>query len=351
MNIPVPNSTLTIAIVANATSGGGAEKSMMAIHEEFLKAGLESNFVALNKNLPINGVPKVTILNRRWKSGVRYTINNYFDFKKIIRSINPKILILNCELPEMFGSLINFRGQIICVEHTTFPWYKKRNLGKIVRLILRIKKVQWVTVIKDSKKIWFGKSAISYIPNPYVSLSKTNNLSSQPPSLAFIGGMKKNKRPEWVIEAGIKSDLKVHVYGDGPLKIILEEKYKNLTKNIKFYGFQLGIWETLPINALVVIPSEFEGDGMVVMEAILSGSPVVLAENEDLKRFQLEDKHYFKDTKELYEIIKRYEKNNFKELIPSDSLKSNLLSARSLNTITKKWLELLAETSYNKISK
>ena len=116
MNIPVPNLKLIIAIVSNATSGGGAEKSMMALHEEFLRAGLESNFVALNKNLPINDVPKVTVLNRRWKSGVRATVNNYFDFKKTIRSIDPQILILNCELPELFGSLINFNGQIICVE-------------------------------------------------------------------------------------------------------------------------------------------------------------------------------------------------------------------------------------------
>jgi len=351
MNILVPNSPLTIAIVSNATSGGGAEKSMMALHEEFLRAGLDSNFVALNKNLSANGVPKVTILNRRWKSGVRSTINNYFDFKKTIKSINPKILILNCELPELFGSLINFKAQIICVEHTTFPWHKKRNLGKIVRLMLRVKEVQWVTVIKGSKKIWFGKNAIAYIPNPYVALSKTNKPLSQPPSLTFIGGMKKNKRPEWVIEAGIKSDLRVHIYGDGPLKIILEEKYKNLTKNIKFYGFQVDIWETLSANTLVVVPSEFEGDGMVAMEAILSGSPVVLAENEDLKRFQLEDKHYFKDINQLCKIIKKYEKNNFKELIPSDFLISNLASARSLNIITIKWLELLAETSYNKIRK
>ena len=351
MNIPVPNSKLIIAIVSNATSGGGAEKSMMALHEEFLRAGLESNFVALNKNLPINDVPKVTVLNRRWKSGVRATVNNYFDFKKTIRSIDPQILILNCELPELFGSLINFNGQIICVEHTTFPWHKKRNLGKVVRVMLRIKKVRWVTVIKDNKKIWIGKNAIAYIPNPYVPVSKTNNLLPQPPSLVFIGGMKKNKRPEWVIEAGIKSDLEVHVYGNGPLKKTLEEKYKNFKNSIKFHGFQLGIWETLPVNALVVIPSKFEGDGMVVMEAILSGNPVALADNQDLKRFQLEEKYYFKDANELYKIINEHKKNNFKELIPSNSFKANLMSARSLNIITEKWLELLVKINYNKITK
>jgi len=351
MNISVLNSTLTIAIVSNATSGGGAEKSMMALHEEFLRLGIESNFVALNRNRSINGVSKVTILNRRWKSGIRSTIDNYFEFKKIIKNIDPKILILNCELPELYGSLINFKGKVICVEHTTFPWHKKRNLGRIVRTRLRVKKVQWVTVIKDSKKIWFGKNAIMYIPNPYVSILKTNKPSEQPPSLVFIGGMKKNKRPEWVIEAGIKSELMVQVYGDGVLKEALEAKYKNLKSNVKFYGFRLDIWENIPFNALVVIPSEFEGDGMVVMEAILSGSPVALADNRDLKRFQLDEKHYFKDINDLCEIINNYKKNNFKELIPTNSFKADLMFSRSLNVIVEKWLELLTQIDYDKNSK
>jgi glycosyltransferase involved in cell wall biosynthesis len=189
-----------------------------------------------------------------------------------------------------------------------------------------------------------------YIPNPYLPLTSTRNVLTQSPSLVFIGGMKKNKIPEWVIEAGLQSNLNVDVYGDGPLKKVLEDKYKNFIKNIKFYGFKLDVWETLPMNALVVVPSEFEGDGMVVMEAILSGSPIVLADNEDLKRFKLEGKHYFKDTSELCEIIKKYEKNNFKELIPSISFKANLMSTRSLNIITEKWLELISSMNYNQIT-
>ena len=87
------------------------------------------------------------------------------------------------------------------------------------------------------------------------------------------------------------------------------------------------------------------------MEAILSGSPVALADNEDLKRFKLEGKHYFKDISELCEIIRKYEKNNFKELISSNSFQADLMSTRSLNIIKEKWLELLFEINYNEITK
>ena len=90
---------------------------------------------------------------------------------------------------------------------------------------------------------------------------------------------------------------------------------------------------------------------MVVMEAILSGNPVALADNQDLKRFQLDNKYYFKDTIELSDIIKKYEKNNFKELIPPDSFKADLMSVRSINIVTEEWLELLVQINYNMIVK
>jgi len=341
------NLNTSITIVSNATSGGGAEKSMLALHKEFINVGLKSNLIALNKyQLSIN-IPNVIILNRRWKSGYKSTVSNYFKFKKIIKDINPDILILNCELPELYGSLLNFNGRIICVEHTTIPWHGKRNLGKVVRILLRIKHVKWVTVIKGKKDIWFGKEASSYIPNPYLQAGSNWRDLNQPSSLTFIGGIKKNKRPEWVIKAGIACNLDVYMYGDGPLKKTLEEKYKRFSNNIKFYGFELDVWDAIPNNTLIVVPSEFEGDGMVVMEAILSGRPVVLAKNEDLKRFGLEEINYFENISELCLTVNKHKKNGFKELIPSDAFISDLKSARSIIKITEKWLELFMEFNYN----
>ena len=159
--------------------------------------------------------------------------------------------------------------------------------------------------------------------------------------------MKENKRPEWVIKAGIECNLKVYIYGDGPLKKTLEEKYKRFSNNIIFYGFKLDVWDIIPNNTLVVVPSEFEGDGMVVMEAILSGSPVVLAKNEDLKRFRLEEINYFENINELCLIVNMHKENGFKELIPSDSFIADLKSARSIIKVTEKWLELFMKFDYN----
>lgn len=331
-----------VVIISNSLSGGGAEKSMEALHNELIKEGVLTYLVALNKSTPIKNTANLVMLDRKWKDGIRSTVLNFLDFKNAIEKINPKTILVNCELPELYISLIKSSNKrIICVEHTTYPWFQKRFLGKVVRILLSIRKVEWITVIKGSDKIWFGNNAICYIPNPFLPESNTRRVLQRKPSLVFIGGMKDNKRPEWVIEAGLQNDLSVDLYGDGPLRLMLKEKYKDLSNQIVFHGFKSNLWQKLPANALVVVPSKFEGDGMVVMEAIIFGNPIVLAENEDLKRFKLRKVHYFKDISDLCKIVKKHQKNNFKELKASSFIKTNLESERSLEKITKEWLEIL----------
>ena len=118
--------------------------------------------------------------------------------------------------------------RVICVEHTSMPWHSMRFIGVCVRLLLKYKKVEWVTVIKGKKEIWVSSSNSKYIANPYIGFSNYLKASGAKPSLVFIGGIKKNKRPDWVIEAGIRNNLSVHLYGEGQLIQTLKAKYSNL---------------------------------------------------------------------------------------------------------------------------
>jgi hypothetical protein len=49
----------SLAIVSNSISGGGAEKSMMAIHKSLLDIGVRSNLIALNLSPDSKTVPFV----------------------------------------------------------------------------------------------------------------------------------------------------------------------------------------------------------------------------------------------------------------------------------------------------
>jgi glycosyltransferase involved in cell wall biosynthesis len=331
-----------IVIVSNSLSGGGAEKSMLALHQEFLKKGIRSYLVALNSSKSVSKVQNAIVLKRTWKAGIRDTFRNFQEFKSKIERINPKTIIVNCELPELYISLLKLKNtRIISVEHTSVPWHKRRAIGVWVRNILKLKKIEWVTVVKGEKKVWMIGNNAKYIANPYISSSNLRKFFEVKPSLVFIGGIKPNKRPEWVIEAGIKNNLKVDLYGEGQYSEILKAKYSKFHKNINFHGYKSNVWKLVHGNSLVVVPSEFEGDGMVIIEAIICRFPLVLAWNKDLIKFGLAEKHYFKDLNELAFVIQKNKNSNFRNLIVSDKLTKNLGEIRSLDLITSQWVSFL----------
>jgi hypothetical protein len=333
-----------LVIVSNALAGGGAEKTMLAIHQELITKGIDCYLIALNKSIQIENIENIKILSREWGGGIKATLSNFLNFKNLINQINPKTIIVNCELPELYISLLkSYKGRIICVEHTSIPWHKKRILGVFVRLLLKLRKVEWVTVIKGERKIWFNGKA-KYIPNPYIGSAYFSKGLDINPSLVFIGGLKENKRPDWVIEAGIKNSIPVNIYGDGKLKFNLESKYSNPLWNIKFHGFKSNVWDLIPNNSLIVIPSEFEGDGMVVIEAIISKYPLLLSWNEDFMRFRLDSKHYFKTLNELEFLVEQNKKNNFRNLVPDDRFIEKLKKQRSLDSIVIDWLSFLEKS-------
>jgi len=297
--------------------------------------------ICLNQAEDMQEIPNVIKLSRTWKSGVIDTCKNYLEFNKSIRTINPNIIILNCELPELYGAMLLKKSKIICVEHTTRPWKGKKLLGIIVRVFLKCKKVGWVTVINKQHKIWFGGRVLAFLPNPYIRYPRGQGNSKKGADLTFVGGLKPNKRPEWVIETGLRLGLSVQLFGTGVLRPHLENKYLENSDQIKFYGFLSNPWNSISSNSLVIVPSDYEGDGMVVVEAVISGNPILLRNNMDLRRFEFEDKHFFNDLDELTTIVSKNTKSRFKNLVVSKSSTLNLEADRSLQKITNAWLRLI----------
>lgn len=330
-----------LVIVSNALAGGGAEKTMLALHLEFIKKGINCYLIALNQSIEIDDMKNIKVLNRFWGDNFKSTVGNFLNFKSLLEEIDPGSIIVNCELPELYISLLKKNNRrIICVEHTSIPWHKRKRIGIIVRLLLKTKRVEWVSVIKGQNRTWFTRNA-QYIPNPYIGPTEILKNSFSKTSVAFVGGLKQNKRPSWVIESGIKNTLPVNIYGEGHLKLSLESRYLNPLQGISFHGFKPNVWELIPKNSLVVIPSEHEGDGMVVIEAIILKFPVALAKNKDLLRFGLDNKHYFNTLNDLIDLIHQNKSENFTELIVREEYRRDLLKERSLDLIVEQWLSIL----------
>ena len=72
------NSNFSLAIVSNSISGGGAEKSMMAIHKSLLGSGVNSNLIALNRSThPLIDFQHFSISEAAQTLGARLTSTSF----------------------------------------------------------------------------------------------------------------------------------------------------------------------------------------------------------------------------------------------------------------------------------
>jgi glycosyltransferase involved in cell wall biosynthesis len=260
-----------------------------------------------------------------------------------MKDLNPDLLIAHCELPEIYIALTpRRRSKIIVVEHTSIPWKGRRILGRIVRVLLNLKAAKWVTVNSNETRCWMADTPAHYIPNP-VELPLQLSLATKSDSsdVAFVGRLTDDKRPIWAIQSALANNLNIKVFGSGPM---LEPLRKTYTTHTEFFGFVQNPWNHISHQTLIVVPSKYEGDGLVVVEAILRGNPLLLFDSQDFRRFCLPDNHYFSDLTDLTQKINCAKNLNFEDYIPPAALREKLKSDRELANIVNQWEALIRES-------
>jgi glycosyltransferase involved in cell wall biosynthesis len=334
---------MKILIVTNSASGGGAERSMNTLANELVSRNFDVTQIFINQSVPdkIDNLAPIIELNRKWQSGLLSTFNGYLSFNKHLRRIKPEVLILNCDLPEMYGAFSFFSGQVIAVEHSDKPWQKRKVLGLLVRLFLLFRKTKWVRV-SEFLKIWpFNHVSVLTLENPIAPIK--HRLPAQNKSIeqiVFIGRFADQKRPTWVYEIAKLSKKKVLFFGEGELL----ETILNLmsVENLDFtsHGFIADPWSKIPDNSLLVVPSAWEGDGMVVIEAISCNLPFLISDIPEFRRFDFAQKNYCNSKTDFVSRIKAFETKLFELEVP-DSIANKILVSRNPGVVANSWIEFL----------
>ena len=329
---------MRILIVANSISGGGAERSMRIINKELRSHGHESILLCINNSGSDIADEGEVILRREWNSGFVGTASSFFDFFKQLRKLAPETIIVNCELPELFSALAPFSVEkFIVVEHTSNPWAGRKRLGFLVRVILNLRKPTWVTVNKKQKGIWPLNRESIFIPNPVESPKLSSNLSPSAP-FVFIGRLRKEKGIRMILDAISAERQEIDVFGSGELEDELRGRFLN---GVHFKGFVENPWQYVNQNQTLIVASEYEGDGIVIVEGILGGLPILLLDNVDLRRFKLSDSSYFENVEELRRKIGGISSD--RDLYrPDAGVKEIYKSERNLNSVMANWSELLS---------
>jgi len=331
----------SILIIANSTHGGGAENSMIKLHLEFLAKGLKSTYLSLN--LMEDGLDvyrrDIVHIGRSWSDGLVATLKSLKLAKNQISKINPDIVIVNCELPELLVSVTKLNSsKIIVVEHTTRPWDGRRLMGALVRTILLMKRTIWVTVNSKQSNIWPARNLATYIPNP-ISPTIREQVITKNLSAVFVGRLRPEKCPEMAVQASVESSTEISIFGDGKLRHELESQYGDMGL-VKFYGYLDNPWSRISPESIVIVSSEYEGDGIVVLEAIQNGNPLLLRDIPDLRRFELNNDNYFKDQIELTKKLRKFKESPDTFRIPGPD-QDRILTPRAISIICEQWLVVL----------
>lgn len=245
--------------------------------------------------LPINRVPQP---HKRYKQIKNYINENQYDIAYFNIS----------EAFDCFGNLASYGRVPVTITHSHASGNDnqnriKRYISKIAHIIGRPilnQHTNYRFACSDIAAKWlFGKNkqyrvirntinSKKFIFNNAnrVEIRKNLNLSDDDIVLGFVGNLTYSKNPFSLIALvkELKRKLpktKLLMIGDGPLKdeIIKTIKEESLENNIYVLGKKFDVEKYYSAMDLFILPSNFEGYGIVGVEAQVNGLPCLFSKN------------------------------------------------------------------------
>ena len=335
-----------LVFVTAALTAGGAERAINQV-SKILDAQYSVGLICINDSNSdmVEPCKDVTCLNRPYGSKLFPTLVAYVKFVKILLKKKPKYLVLNCDLPEVFGAFSPFGSKIIFLEHAAYPWMGKQILGRFIRSVLILRGAKCIAV-SNHLKVWPREKSPDYvISNPVVASPINYDMTSTVTlkRLVFIGRfMNVYKNPEVVYELCKHFKLKGLMIGEGSEREKIIKLAQEFNLQIDFPGQVTNPWQLIETGDLIVVPSSFEGDGLVVVEAILNGMPILLSDIPDFRRFGLPSSFYCANETEFREKIDSH-RSDLRKLCASENLRVALESERGSKQVGSAWSSVLRD--------
>ncbi|MHA3723935.1 glycosyltransferase [Leucobacter sp. HY1910] len=225
------------------------------------------------------------------------------QMRKLVREVRPQFVLANTVTVPFWTAVGRLNGTRVLVyvheaEASLRPLARKlliaplRFADGVIYNSETSRRVSWVNALERR-----GRTHIVYngVPGPGTVVAPRSEINS-PLRVVFVGRLSPRKGPDLLLEAagmlrndGI--DVELELVGD---VFPGYEWYENelrqrttelgLTHRVAFGGFQSSVWEALARADVAVVPSRSdESFGNVVVEAALSGRPVVVADHSGLR--------------------------------------------------------------------
>lgn len=269
------------------------------------------------------------------------------EIKRIIRKYKPDIIHAHDFTASIISSICGKNVKVISHLHSNPTWIKSINLKTILYLISTIKYNKILMVSKSILNEYIFKKYIQkkslIIGNP-IDINKIIEQANSKEieeyyDLAFIGRLTELKNPEEFIEIvnilKRKLNIRAVMIGTGPMKekcIDLIEKY-NLTDVIILKGFMKNPYNILKNCKILCMTSRYEGYGLVAVEALALGKPVVASKVGGLP--DIIDEKCGKLSNDITEIITEIEKLLINTNYYKNKSEYAIIRANEINNIDK----------------
>ena len=338
-----------ILIVTNSLTGGGAERSMNILANALHARGEEVQVIAINASQSdlVELACKFTCLDRPHPAGLKDTFEAFRKFYELVIQLKPDHIVLNCDLPEVFGALLPQRFNLTLVEHSQRPFGTRKFLGLIIRIVLLIRKIDCVRVASHFDIWCMPKVFAEVIPNALPIAKFPPHLSpkqSTTSRLVYVGRLANpQKNPGICLEIAQAIDMPVTFFGEGAEKIKLQEFARIKGVNADFAGQVIDPWALIGEGDVLIIPSRFEGDGLVVVEAIMNNIKFLVSDIPDFRRFNLPEELYCKSASDFASRIIQLQSGKL-ALYISDVKKSQIIESRNPSRVAEQWVRHFAST-------
>ena len=211
------------------------------------------------------------------------------ELKRVISEIKPDLIHAHDFRASLVSILSSKKIPVVSHLHNNCPWLKRICLKSLVFYYIAKKSRVLLTVSKSVMDEYVFGNRFSYktmvVGNPIDSTSIRNRIDDNPGNeseIVFCGRLTKQKNPLLfisIIRELVNSfpKLRVFMIGDGELLPSVKARIHDfsLESNIKLLGFMNNPITIMSKTKILVMTSSWEGFGLVAVEALSLGKPVV----------------------------------------------------------------------------
>lgn len=301
------NEPIRVAQIIGKWLGGGVESVVMNYYRHIDRTKIQFDFICDedSMNIPYEEIEKMggkVILIPPYQKVFKY----HKKLKEVLKSDGYKIVHSHINTLSVFSLFAaKCAGVPVRIAHshsTTNKKEKKKNLLKqVLRPFSKVFATDYMCCSELAGRWLFGNKEYDngnvYLLNNAIDLDKFKydeekrkekrkelNIEDSTLVIGHVGRFVEQKNHRFLIDIfnevhKQKENSILMLVGQGPLMEEIKEKVKilGLEKNVMFLGQRSDINELYQVMDLLLFPSLYEGLGMVVVEAQISGLPCVVS--------------------------------------------------------------------------